>query len=64
MEHDLLRTNLQFLKASNFVSLEKTIAGRLLDSCSALDETESLIWKEYLVTRDESKTKRDMSNVY
>ena len=40
IEHDLLRTNLRFLKTSNFVSLEKTITGRLLGSYAALDETE------------------------
>jgi len=42
LEHDLLRKNLQFLKTSNFLSLEKTITGRLLCSCAALDETENI----------------------
>lgn len=34
--------NLQFLKTSSFVSLEKTIIGRLLGHCAALGDTESI----------------------
>jgi hypothetical protein len=37
-----MKKKLQFLKTSSFVSLEKTMTGRFLGSCAALDETESI----------------------